>query len=99
MELGYTHSGLGYCLEGREEELTINWKQIPGENWNLSTRAGHLFIFKQLSTQSESQIACRERKKKTLQQVNLAVNEWEVRNPEHWRLLSANKNISCSKNP
>lgn len=57
-------------------ELTINWKQIPGENWNLSTRAGHLFIFKQLSTQSESQIACREgKKKKTLQQVNFAVNE------------------------
>lgn len=46
------------------EELTINWKQIPRENWNLSSKAGHLFIFKQLSTQSESQIAGREGKKK-----------------------------------
>lgn len=32
-------------------------------------------------------------------QVSFALNEWEVRNPEHWSLLSAKKNISCLKNP
>lgn len=59
---------------------------------------GHLFIFKQLSTQNESQIAYREEKKKTLLQISFAVNEWEVRNAEHWFLLSIKKNISCLKN-
>ena len=67
------------------------------------TVAGHLFIFKKLSLQKESQIAFRkEKKKKTtevLLQVSFAVNEWEVRKPEHCSLLSAKKNISCLKNP
>lgn len=78
-------------------ELAINSKQTPQENWNLSTGAGHLFIFKLLSPSKESQIACKE--KKFLLQVSFAVNELEVRNPEHWSLLSSKKNISCFKNP
>lgn len=62
----------------------------------------YLYLRSYLSKRSHKLLSGRKKKKKTtevLLQVSFAVNEWEVRKPEHCSLLSAKKNISCLKNP